>query len=70
MIVRPGTYYSVLSFNKNEFYNYYKDDINTLFTQLISDLKSEGILIKSIEQLHDGFIDYVYKYTINNKPRI
>lgn len=60
--------YTNIELTKTSFLEFYKEEINELYKNIVMQLNRRNIKIESYDILYNDFLDYIYKYSIHKRP--
>jgi hypothetical protein len=60
--------YTNIELSKDSFLDFYKEEINELYNNIVHQLNKRNIKIESYDVLYYDFLDYIYKYSIRKRP--
>jgi len=62
--------YSNIILSKTAFFQFYKTEIDELFNLIYSEINKKNIKILCYDNLYYDFVDFVYRFSIKNRPKI
>lgn len=62
--------YTNIVLSKKAFLEFYKSEIDELFKTTTFEINKRNIHIDSYEDFYNDFIDFVYRFSIKNRPKM
>ena len=69
-IFENNSLYTNIVLSKKAFLEFYKSEIDELFKTTTSEIFKRNIHIESYDDFYNDFIDFVYRFSIKNRPKM
>jgi len=69
-IFENNSLYTNIVLSKKAFLEFYKSEIDELFKTTTSEIFKRNIHIDSYDDFYNDFIDFVYRFSIKNRPKM
>jgi hypothetical protein len=69
-IFENNSLYTNIILSKKAFLEFYKSEIDELYKTVTSEISKKNIHIVSYDDFYNDFIDFVYKFSIKNRPKM
>jgi hypothetical protein len=69
-VLGNSSLYTNIVLSKKAFLEFYKTEIDELFKTTTSEIVKRNIHIDSYNDFYNDFIDFVYRFSIKNRPKM